>query len=120
MSNYETIGEIPRGGMRPISRKALVKCLENMFVFRGERGKKVIKKVRDTKSFDVAIGSSPEVGNMNIKLYKFDGEVPLYDVYCGHAIYEIMVQICDDSFVKYPGFYPSTIRIFPRKTSHNS
>tara|TARA_Y100000310_G_scaffold300603_1_gene336413 strand:+ start:129 stop:419 length:291 start_codon:yes stop_codon:yes gene_type:complete len=94
------ISALPNNRLKPISREALARCVELT-------DQSLADKVRLDNSFDVAIISSCVIGQMEAELFKYNGDIPLFDLYCGHAIKKVMSKLPYD--VGYD--YPSSVRI---------
>ena len=97
----KTLRTLPNG-LKPISREAIARCIE---VKTWDRN--LAEQVRADTSFDVALVSSGIVDKMKVELFRFDGEVPLFDSYCGDAIGKAMAQLPYDRGYE----YSSTVRI---------
>ncbi len=102
LTNMSTLTALPNNGLKPISREAIARCIE---IEKGDMD--LAEKLRSDSSFDVAIVSSGNLSTMEVKLFKFDGEVPLFDTYCGDAIRKAMAQLPYDKGYR----YSSCIRI---------
>ncbi|HLC63689.1 MAG TPA: hypothetical protein VJJ21_05225 [Candidatus Nanoarchaeia archaeon] len=71
------------------------------------RETELVEKIRNDTSFDLAIISTAAVEKMTAELFLFDGEVPVFSSYYGHAIKKVLERLPYN-----PGReYPSSIRI---------
>ncbi len=102
------ITELPKS-TKPISKEALVKCIEALFADTQMKDRGLIRRIMEDATFDVAIVSSPEIHRMTVELCKYDGEVPIYTTYCGHTIEKILALLPYAVQYKFPG----TIRLEP-------
>jgi|SRR3989344_6528707 len=92
----KTLSALPNNGSKPISREAIARCIEV-----GTEDMKLAERVRADTSFDVAIVSSGIIDRMEVELCKFNGEIPLFDSYCGNAIGKAMAQLSYDMGYEY-------------------
>lgn len=81
-----TLKDIHYNEMKPISKEALAICAGTV-----EKG--LEKKIRSDSSFDVIIVSNSNPDNMNVELCKYNGNIPLYDTYCGHALQKALEKL---------------------------
>jgi hypothetical protein len=86
--NMKTLKILPNNGLKPISRESLARCIEVQ-----TQDKDLAELVRNDSSFDVAIISSSMVNYMTVELFKYNGKVPVFNSYCGHAIEKIMNKL---------------------------
>lgn len=64
--------------LKPISKEIIAICVERVT---GDMS--LAKKIRLDNSFDIVIVSSQILSEMEVELFKFNGEIPLYKTYCG-------------------------------------
>jgi len=86
---YRTLKKLPGNGVKPISREAVARCIEADI-----HDEELAQMVRSDTSFDVAVAlvTTSDIDTMRPRLYRFYGEVPLFDRYCGTAIEKIVRQ----------------------------
>ena len=98
----ETLTELPKA-INPISKEALARCVEIQ-----TRDKILADRVRADTSFDGVVVSSAIIDEMKVTLVKFNGNIPMFNIYCGNAVQKAMTLLPYNNPYH---FYNGTIRL---------
>lgn len=78
-------------GRDPIGKYTIAYLIERDNACSDPKG--LADKIRNDHSFDVAVPTSPVIGNMGVRLQRYERRVPIFTAYSGEAIKEAVAQL---------------------------